>query len=141
MMATRLRAAIENQDMHPLSRVLSCVLGLACSTRESVPAAAAPTRCAESNPHRDSARHVLEVHCGMCHRQDSPRAQARALAVFNLNELEWARTLEAAQLEMLVLRLEENSATRGTEDLEALRRFVEAELTLRACGPPSASGS
>lgn len=111
------------------------MLGLACSTREPVPEAAAPARCPESNPHRDSARYVLEVHCGLCHRQDSPRAQARALAVFTLNELEWARTLEAPQLETLVTQLEENSATRETEDLETLRRFVKAELALRACRP------
>jgi hypothetical protein len=111
------------------------VLMLTC-TPASPPSHVAPTttaRCQEVNPHRDTARHVLEVHCGRCHRQDSPQADARALAIFNLNEVEWAHSLDARQLEALGLQLQENGATRGTEDAETLGRFVEAELALRAC--------
>lgn len=85
------------------------------------------------NPYRDKARYVLEVHCGLCHRQDSPRSQEGALAIYNLNELDWARSLDSQRLRDLVTQLEENSVTRGTEDVETLQRFVEVELTLRAC--------
>jgi hypothetical protein len=111
------------------------VLALACTPSAVTPEAASssPAGCQEVNPFRDQARHVLEVHCGLCHRQDSPRAQERALAIYNLNELDWARALDSRQLGDLVTRLQENSVTQGTEDVATVQRFVEAELPLRAC--------
>jgi hypothetical protein len=118
-----------------LALVALTVRVLACTTSTHPPEAAPPTPagCQEVNPYRDTARHVLEVHCGLCHRQDSPRVQARALVIFNLNEIEWARSLDTRQLGELVTRLQENAASRGTEDVETLQRFMEAELALRAC--------
>jgi hypothetical protein len=118
-----------------LAPTVLTVFMLACTPKAEPPAAAAPSppECQEVNPYRDQARYVLEVHCGLCHRQDSPRAQERALAIYNLNELDWARPLNTQRLRDLVTQLQENSVTRGTEDVETLERFVEAELTLRTC--------
>ncbi len=126
-------------DARPLFERLApavlTVLALAC-TPSAAPhetAASSPAKCQEANPYRDQARHVLEVHCGLCHRQDSPRAQERALAIYNLNELDWAHSLDGRQLGDMVTQLQENSVTRGTEEVETLQRFVDAELALRAC--------
>jgi hypothetical protein len=109
---------------------------LAC-TPGPLPAAAVPATpkegCQGVNPYRDKARYVLEVHCGQCHRQDSPEAQARALAVFNLNELDWAHSLDTRQLEELVTRIQGRAPAQETEDVAVLQRFMEAELGLRAC--------
>ena len=54
---------------------------------------------------REAARSVLERHCGVCHREDSPRANPKALAVFNLNEPEWAARMSGAQMRDVVGRL------------------------------------
>jgi hypothetical protein len=118
-----------------LATAVLTVLALACTPSAAPPetASSSPAKCQEVNPYRDQARYVLEVHCGLCHRQDSPRAQERALAIYNLNELDWARSLDARRLGDVVTQLQENSVTRGTEDVATLRRFVEAELALRAC--------
>lgn len=118
-----------------LALAVLAVLALSCTPSAAPPEAASssPAGCQEVNPYRDKARYVLEVHCGLCHRQDSPRAQERALAIYNLNELDWARSLDAQRLEDLVTQLQENAVTRGTEEVETLQRFVEMELSLRAC--------
>jgi hypothetical protein len=138
-MAAATSAAVPPSRNRPPFRRLApavlIVLALACSPSAAPPEAASssPARCQEVNPYRDQARHVLEVHCGLCHRQDSPRAQERALAIYNLNELDWARSLDSQRLGDLVTQLQENSVTRGTAEVETIQRFVEVELTLRAC--------
>jgi len=138
-MATATAAVVPpSRNRSPFRRLAPAVLvvlALACTPSAAPPKAASssPAGCQEVNPYRDQARHALEVHCGLCHRQDSPRAQERALAVYNLNELDWARSLTPQQLGDLVARLQENAVTRGTEDVETLQRFVDAELTLRTC--------
>src|SRR4051812_15458205 len=58
------------------------------------------------NPHREAARAILERHCGECHRADSPSAKSRALAVFNLNELDFAARMSPRQLRSAAMRLE-----------------------------------
>jgi hypothetical protein len=53
----------------------------------------------------NDARGVLERHCGLCHRQDSPQAKAGALAVFNLNEPDWSASMTKERLASARMRL------------------------------------
>jgi hypothetical protein len=81
-------------------------------------------------PHREAARAALEVHCGTCHRQDSPGARAKALAVFNLNHDEFALTMAARQLKDALFRLK-NLATIDPKE------FADAPRDLEAFGGPT----
>jgi hypothetical protein len=67
------------------------------------------------------ARAILESHCGVCHREDSPDAQPRALAVFNLNRAVWWSTMTAAQLRNAVERLR-NLQVSSTAEARAVAR-------------------
>jgi hypothetical protein len=108
---------------------------------------------------RNDARAVLERHCGTCHREDSPTAQARALAIFNLNDLDWSWRASDAQLQHIRFRVENLRPMAGEPgdfdlgsfgkvttpaEVEAVRLFVDAEIAARAratsgaLGPPAA---
>ena len=88
------------------------------------------------------ARQILDVHCGTCHREDSPDALPGALAVFNLNHDDWYAGLPEARLENAAGRIrglvgQDPAAARAfggpvTSTEEArFRRFVDAELARR----------
>src|SRR5262245_23372460 len=79
------------EQTRPRSVSLGCVLllgAIACRTpandRDVPPPAPAPRAAPDGD-----ARLVLETHCGLCHREDSSKAMKRALAVFNLNRVDW----------------------------------------------------
>jgi hypothetical protein len=96
-------------------------------------------------PDRGPARAILEKHCGECHREDSPNAKAKALAVFNLNQLDWPRSMSDAQLRNAAGRLrnlvrEKNEPATEFElfggfidprDLARFEAFVRDELAWR----------
>jgi hypothetical protein len=99
---------------------------------------------------RESARFILEKHCGECHREDSPRANPKALAIFNLNKPDFAATMSKLQLADATGRLK-NLLPSPTDDAKAVHdefgtfggittpdeiksfeAFVKAELKRRA---------
>jgi hypothetical protein len=77
---------------------------------------------------RDEARAVLDKHCGSCHREDSPRADPRALAVFNLKKPDWSASMSDERLRKARGRL--SAAT--PDELLRFDAFVAAELARRA---------
>jgi hypothetical protein len=82
------------------------------------------------NPHREAARAVLEVQCGKCHRADSPDANARALKVFTLNDVDFAAHMNDQQLGDMLGRFNgEISSNEGStpRELKIIRAFVEEE--------------
>ena len=91
-------------------------------------------RAQAPNPQRERARYVLEVHCGMCHREDSPRVQQKALAVYNLNEIDWAARMSAAQLGAARDRLD-GLGEASEADRKVFAEFVASELARRARPP------
>lgn len=79
------------------------------------------------NPWRDRARDLLLQSCGSCHRSSLPTARPRALAVFDLDELDWQRRLTDEQVHELRRR------ARATKEIDAwdqptLDRFVACEI-------------
>ncbi|MEW5848397.1 MAG: hypothetical protein AB2A00_06260 [Myxococcota bacterium] len=101
--------------------LLATLLLLAC--RQPPPA---------PNPHAEATRLVLEVHCGTCHREDQPTAQAGALAVYNLNLADWSVNLRPHQLRDLLFRLGPEGQDIPAEELAVVRAFVDEELRRRA---------
>jgi hypothetical protein len=103
-----------------------------------------------ASPDRDSARFILEKHCGNCHREDSPRANPKALAIFNLNKPDFAVTMTDLQLKDARGRLEnllpaKNDDPKAVQDefgtfggtvtpaeLKTFDAFVKAELERRS---------
>ena len=86
------------------------------------------------NPHREPARAILEEKCGKCHRADSPDADARALKVFTLNEIDFAAHMNDQQLRDLLGRFtgeitSDNDVKPG--ELKTIRAFVERERQRR----------
>lgn len=92
------------------------------------------------NPLREPARTILEVHCGKCHRADSPDANPRALKVFTLNDIDFAAQMNDQQLRDMLGRFTgEISSNEGVAPAEtaAIRAFVTVEAfrgTSRARG-------
>jgi hypothetical protein len=99
--------------------------------------------CARPAPHhlvsvrevlRDDARVVLERHCGQCHIGAYPSALPRALAIFDLSEMEWYGKMSAVQLKSALARLSaplapdgaQNDVTQG--ERETMGRFVDFTL-------------
>jgi hypothetical protein len=81
------------------------------------------------------ARRVVETRCGLCHREDSPQAKRRALAVFNLNRADWLASMSDDQLKSARARLAD-APTGGDpaspDELATFDAFVLAELQSRA---------
>jgi mono/diheme cytochrome c family protein len=91
---------------------------------------------------RESAREVLDRNCGECHTSALPTALPRALAVYDLTQLDWSRRMSAAQLRDAEGRLhepiaptlgeEEARAVRvSSEEMERFHRYVEMETSRR----------
>jgi hypothetical protein len=111
----------------------------------SVPAAAGgasvePTsstwspRQGDRSSQMQEARLVLEEHCGLCHREDSPQAKRLALAVFNLNKGDWSASMSDDQLRNARGRLVDAPSggdPAGAEDVARFDAFVKAELSRR----------
>ena len=54
---------------------------------------------------RESARELLDANCGECHTRGLPTALPRALAVYDLTQLDWAHRMSDAQLREAERRL------------------------------------
>jgi hypothetical protein len=73
------------------------MLGVGRSAKPRLPAARSDAQSA-----LNAARIVLERQSGTCHREDAPTARECALAIFNLNEIDWARRPSEAQLRSIL---------------------------------------
>jgi hypothetical protein len=114
--------------------ILSLLVVLAPACSKSTPSART------SDPRvraRDAARAVLEAHCGQCHREDQPTAQARALAVFNLNELEWAVRMTDQQQESMLTRVNDNPDAMPASERARINSYLEIERARKSAGDGS----
>jgi hypothetical protein len=87
------------------------------------------------NPFREPARAILEQKCGMCHRKDSPDAKDKALAVFTLNDIDFARNMNEIQLKDMLGRFTGeimNDNDVKPAELETMKKFVARELKRKA---------
>jgi hypothetical protein len=91
---------------------------------------------------RDEARAVLAAHCGSCHERHLETALPEALAVYDLDEREWAARMSNAQLEGASWTLGEPILPPGgqpsdvTDDERArFAAYVEAEKAARRAAP------
>lgn len=91
---------------------------------------------------RESAREVLDRNCGECHTSALPTALPRALAIYDLSQLDWSQRMTPVQLHDAEGRLkepiapalgdEEARTTRVSPDeLERFHRYVEGEIRAR----------
>lgn len=87
---------------------------------------------------RDQARLILESHCGQCHIGAYSTSVPRALAVYNLSELEWSARMTDLQLKDALDRLSQPPPDDGrpkeisANQRERFARFVDVELKRRA---------
>jgi hypothetical protein len=79
-----------------------------------------------TNPYREPARAILEQHCGQCHRADQPTANPKALAVYNLNEIDFSSKMTSIQLDDALTRLREALEV-DRKDVATFEKFVQAE--------------
>ena len=88
----------------------------------------------------------MDANCGECHTTGLPTALPRALAVYDLTQLDWSRRMTDAQLREAERRLREPLApTRGegevrpvhasAEELDRFHRYVVLETARRAAPP------
>jgi hypothetical protein len=96
---------------------------------------------------RESARTLLETNCGECHVRGSPHALPRALAVYDLEQLDWSRRMTDDQLRQAEGRLREpiaptpgedevRAVRASTQELERFHAYVEREVARRDGGRP-----
>ncbi len=125
------------------SRAIASALVVLASCREHRGAADAvdaspPASVSERDTLRDESRLIFERRSGSCHIPDSPTALPRALAVFDLREIEWSARMTNAQLSGAIWRLNEPLPPDGTSnDVSDAERaqfklFVDAEVARRA---------
>ena len=81
----------------------------------------------EKNPWIESARDVLVPACGSCHRPGLPTTNPRALAIFNLHEPVWYKTMTNDQLRGMRRRIEASSSL-DDGDKRAIASFVACEV-------------
>jgi hypothetical protein len=102
---------------------------------------ATPAADATEHAHlRDDARLVLESYCGQCHIHEYETSLPRALAVFDLSELEWSGTMSDTQLEDARGRVRDRRGPDGPlpitdEEVARVEAFVAHELAHRAAQP------
>ena len=71
---------------------------------QAVPAAGATVRTDAALA--DQAREIIRPTCGSCHTTSSPKANPKALAVYDLDRADWGATMSRARLTKLEHRLE-----------------------------------
>lgn len=119
-------------------------VGAAPPTASAAPRLAPPAAAAQEGRDRDrlrdDSRLILERSCGQCHIGDYPTALSRALAVFDLSEIEWSARMSEAQLRDAERRLAGPLPPDGDpsdvtpEERALFGRFVDAEVVRRATG-------
>jgi mono/diheme cytochrome c family protein len=91
---------------------------------------------------RESAREVLDRNCGECHTSALPTALPRALAIYDLSQLDWSQRMTPGQLHDAEGRLKEpiapslgeeeaRTTSVSPEELERFHRYVEGEIARR----------
>jgi cytochrome c5 len=145
-------------DLAPRFAMLAAsIAAVACSKpvaaeSDVIPAATTATESLEIL--RESAREVLDRNCGECHTSALPTALPRALAVYDLTQLDWSSRMSTGQLRDAEGRLKEPIAptlgeqeVRAThassDELDRFHRYVELETARRgavAAGSPAARG-
>jgi hypothetical protein len=71
---------------------------------------------------RESARELLDTNCGECHTRGLPSALPRALAVYDLTQLDWSRRMSDWQLQEAERRLREPvGPTRDEAEVRPIR--------------------
>src|SRR5262249_6271867 len=98
--------------------------------------------CGDPRPaRRDEARAVLAKHCGSCHERHRDTAFPAALAVYDLDEREWAARMSDVQLDSALWRLREplppDGRPSGASPPERARfaAYVDAEKAARYAAP------
>jgi mono/diheme cytochrome c family protein len=92
---------------------------------------------------REAARSLLETNCGDCHTRGSPRALPRALAVYDLEQLDWSVRMSDEQLRDAESRLhgsiapspdegEARPMLATAEQLAKFHDYLEREVARRA---------
>jgi cytochrome c5 len=131
--------------------LLAASLASACSKPPARTDSATPSVVAASTDTesleilRESAREVLDRNCGECHTSALRTALPRALAVYDLSELDWSHRMSVAQLRDAEGRLhgpitptlgeDEARATRvSSDELDRFHRYVELETGRRGGG-------
>ncbi len=97
----------------------------ACLRAQATPADAAPVETLTEL--RESARETLASNCGECHTRNLATSLPRALAVFDLDEEEWARRMTPGQLRDAQRRLDEPTAPSLDEDVRREIHLAPAE--------------
>jgi hypothetical protein len=111
--------------------MLLAMLGPGDACGEMPADTAHPTAIAEpahvKNPWVEPARDVLVPACGSCHRPGLPTTNPRALAIFNLHEPVWYKTMTNDQLRGLKRRIEGSSSV-DDDDRKVIASFVACEV-------------
>jgi mono/diheme cytochrome c family protein len=78
----------------------------------------------------DDTRRILADHCGQCHDRESPKADPKALKIFDVTEKVWWSRLTDKQLPKLNSRMQSFGAPE--DERTRVAAFVTAELARRA---------
>src|SRR5262245_271341 len=106
-------------------RVLLLLLALAgCHHPAPPPPPAAPPPLDPRIVRRDEARLVLERFCGECHIGTLPTALPKAIAVFDLSEMEFATRMTPDRWKSAMDRLVQKKEV-SDEDRRRVRAYVE----------------
>jgi hypothetical protein len=84
---------------------------------------------------RAGARAILQERCLPCHSRSDAGAKPKALAVFDLDVVDWSRTLSDERLPKLVGRLQSKISA---AELAQVQQFIDAELGARHTAPAAA---
>ena len=77
---------------------------------------------------RAGARTILQKHCLPCHSGSADGAKPKALAVFDLDHVDWSKTLSDERLPKLLGRLAKGTPAERAQ----LQQFIDAELSTRS---------
>ena len=100
----------------------------------------APRRSCDDT--REEARAILVKYCGECHVGSRPTAKAKALRVFDLDEMDFAARMSQRQLRNAAWRLGEPLDGRArplkvsAEERAAFQKFVDAQAERRGRSEP-----
>jgi mono/diheme cytochrome c family protein len=82
----------------------------------------------------EQVRELAKPHCGECHQSARPTAKPAALAVFDLDRVDWYVTMADDQLESFRRRSE------GKMDRDVVGAFLRTEKARRATAPSEVKG-
>jgi hypothetical protein len=93
-----------------------------------------PTTTTTIATHREKARSILEVHCGLCHLPvEIGGGTGMALHIYDLSKPNWSETLRDEQLPILEQKLHDDGA--DAAEMKIMHDFVLDELAWRSTHP------